>query len=125
VSDEAEVEEKAPQPYAVAPAEAAELIDAGATLIDVRRTYEFEAGHLEGATNIEMNELSSRAEEIDRERPVIFYCRTGNRSSMAAAAFAEAGYDAHNLAGGIETWSAEGRPLEPKDGEVRAPLPPS
>jgi rhodanese-related sulfurtransferase len=125
VSDEAEVEEKAPQPYAVAPAEAAELIEAGATLIDVRRVYEFQAGHLEGATNIEMNELSSRAGEIDRERPVVFYCRTGNRSSMAAAAFAEAGYDAHNLAGGIEAWSDEGLPLEPEDGEIRAPLPPS
>ena len=91
MSDEAEVEDEAPQPYAVALAAAAELIEAGATLIDVRRDYEFDAGHLEGARNIEMNELTAHAEEIAQDRPVIFYCRSGNRSSMAAAAFSEAG----------------------------------
>ncbi len=125
MSDDAQVEEQAPQPYAIAPAAAAELIEAGATLIDVRRDYEFAAGHLEGARNVEMNELTAHAEEVPRERPVIFYCRTGNRSSMAAAAFAEGGWDAHNLAGGIEAWNGEGRPLEPADGEVAVPLPPS
>ena len=56
---------------------------------------------------------------------MLFYCRSGNRSGMAAEAFREAGYDAHNLAGGIEAWAEAGRPLEPEDGEVRAPLPPS
>jgi rhodanese-related sulfurtransferase len=112
-------------PHEVSPERATELVAAGATLIDVRRHYEFEAGHLEGAKNIEMNELSARAEEIPKETPVVFYCRSGNRSSMAAAAFTEAGYDAHNLAGGIAAWSAEGRPLEPADGEVAVPLPPS
>jgi len=126
VSDEAEAtEEQGPQPYAIAPGEAAELIESGATLIDVRREYEYAAGHLEGARNIEMNELTAHAEEIDRERPVVFYCRSGNRSSMAADAFQQAGYDAHNLAGGIAAWSDAGRPLEPADGEVVVPLPPS
>jgi rhodanese-related sulfurtransferase len=127
VSDDVEVdeEEAAPQPYAVAPAEAADLIEAGATLIDVRRDYEFEAGHLEGARNIEMNELTAHAEDIPRDRPVVFYCRSGNRSSMAADAFQEAGYDAHNLRGGIAGWKDGGRPLEPADGEVTEPLPPS
>ena len=126
MSDEAEAaEEQAPQPYAVDVATAAELIEAGATLIDVRREYEFAAGHLEGARNIEMNELTAHAEEIDRERPVVFYCRSGNRSSMAADAFQQAGYDAHNLAGGIAAWTEEGRPLEPAGGEVAEPLPPS
>jgi rhodanese-related sulfurtransferase len=125
VSDEVESEPEAPQPYAVAPAEAAELIEAGATLIDVRRDYEFEAGHLEGARNIEMNELTAHAEEIPRDRPVIFYCRSGNRSGMAAEAFVEAGYDAHNLRGGIAGWKQDGRPLEPADGDVAEPLPPS
>ena len=126
MSDESEAtEEQAPQPYAIAPGEAAELIEGGATLIDVRREYEFAAGHLEGARNIEMNELTAHADEIDRDRPVIFYCRSGNRSSMAADAFQQAGYDAHTLAGGIAAWSDAGRPLEPADGEVAVPLPPS
>jgi rhodanese-related sulfurtransferase len=111
--------------HALAPAEAAELIEGGATLVDVRRPYEYEGGHLPGAANIEMNELAARSDEIPRDRAVLFYCRTGNRSGMAVDAFREAGYEAHNLAGGIEAWSAEGRELEPADGEVRAPLPAS
>jgi rhodanese-related sulfurtransferase len=123
VSDEAETAEVGE--HALALDVAVELIEAGATLIDVRRPYEFEAGHLAGARNIEMNELTAHAEEIPRDRALLFYCRTGNRSSMAVEAFREAGYDAHNLVGGIEAWHADGRPLEPEDGEVVAPLPPS
>jgi rhodanese-related sulfurtransferase len=105
------------------PPRAAELIAAGAQLIDVRRPYEWEGGRIEGARNVEMNEVSAAAETIDREKPVLFYCRSGNRSGMAAVAFREAGYEAYNLAGGITAWAAEGRPLDPDDGEVRAPLP--
>jgi len=103
----------------------AELAAEGAQLIDVRRDYEFEAGRIGGARQIEMNDLTANAETIDRDRPVIFYCRTGNRSGMAADAFREAGYEAYNLAGGIEGWVAEGRELDPEGGVVRPPLPAS
>ena len=105
--------------------EGAALIEAGALVIDVRRAYEFEGGRLAGARNIEMNELSGAAESIPRDGAVLFYCRSGNRSQMAAQAFREAGYDAYNLAGGIEGWVAAGRPLEPEDGEVVKPRPAS
>jgi rhodanese-related sulfurtransferase len=107
------------------PERAAELVASGAELIDVRRPYEWEGGRLAGAQNVEMNELPAAAEEIPRDRPVVFYCRGGNRSRMAAEAFREAGYDAHTIGGGITAWVADGRPLEPEDGEVRAPLPAS
>jgi rhodanese-related sulfurtransferase len=110
---------------ALPPERVAGLLGDGVAVIDVRRAYEFEAGHIPGARNIEMNDLTARAEEISREQPVLFYCRAGGRSSMAVDAFREAGYDAHNLAGGIEAWAAEGRPLDPADGRVRTPLPPS
>jgi hydroxyacylglutathione hydrolase/adenylyltransferase/sulfurtransferase len=103
----------------------AELVAAGGRLIDVRRPYEFEGSRLAGAENIEMNELTAVAESIERARPVLFYCRSGNRSGMAAEAFRQAGYDAYHLAGGIEAWGAAGRPVEPQDGGVRAPLPAS
>jgi rhodanese-related sulfurtransferase len=119
VTDEAAAETE------VAPARAIELIDAGAVLIDVRRPYEYEGGRLAGSRNIEMNELSAAADSIPRDRSVLFYCRSGNRSGMAAQAFREAGYDAYNLAGGIEAWAAERQPLEPDDGEVRKPRPAS
>ena len=109
-----------------APAErVAELLAEGAQLVDVRRPYEWEAGHIPGARQIEMNELPAQSQTLERERSVVFYCRTGNRSGMAADAFREAGYDAYHLAGGIEGWVAGGRELEPKDGVIRAPLPAS
>lgn len=107
------------------PGQAAELIASGAELIDVRRAYEYEGGHLGGARNVEMNELSAAAGSIDRDRPVLFYCRTGDRSAMAAQAFREAGYYSYNLAGGIVAWAGAGRSLEPDGGEVVQPLPPS
>jgi rhodanese-related sulfurtransferase len=103
----------------------AELVDEGAQLIDVRRLYEWEAGRIAGSSQIEMNDLTAKADSIDRDRPVVFYCRTGNRSGMAADAFREAGYDAYHLGDGIEGWVAEGREIEPEDGTVKAPLPPS
>jgi rhodanese-related sulfurtransferase len=106
------------------PARAATLIELGeAELIDVRRPYEWEAGRIEGARSIELNELTGEAESISREGPVIFYCRSGSRSALAAAAFRQAGWDAYNLAGGLQAWVAQGLPLDPTDGEVAGPRP--
>ena len=103
-----------------------ELADAGdAELIDVRRDYEWEEGRVPGAQHIEVNELTAQAESIPKDRTVVFYCRSGNRSGMAAAAFREAGYDAHNMAGGITAWTEAGFPLEPEDGAVAGPRPPT
>jgi rhodanese-related sulfurtransferase len=103
-----------------------ELADSGsAELIDVRRDYEFAEGHLPGARQIEMNDLTARSESIPRDRTVVFYCRSGNRSGMAAAAFREAGYDAHNMAGGITAWADAGYPLDPEGGHVAEARPPS
>ncbi len=98
--------------------EAKALLDQGAQLVDVRADHEWEAGHLPGAVHIALPELAQRAGEIDRERPVIFYCRSDNRSDMAAAALGEAGYDAVKLAEGATGWEEEGLELEPEGGYV-------
>ena len=87
-------------------------------MIDVREPYEREAGHIDGTRHIELERLAGQAESIDRERPVIFQCRVGRRSMMAAQAFRAAGYDARSLAGGIQAWVAEGRPIVPEGGYV-------
>ena len=100
------------------PQEASERAAAGAQLVDVRSDHEWEAGHIAGATHIVFDELSTRAEEIDRDRPVIVYCRGGNRSSAGAAALRGAGYDAVHVDGGVSAWAEEGLPLEPEDGYV-------
>jgi rhodanese-related sulfurtransferase len=102
----------------VGPDEAQKLVEDGAQLVDVRAGHEWDAGHIEGATHIELDELSGRAGEIDRDRPVVFYCRADNRADMAAAAFAADGFEAIAMAGGIEAWVEGGRPLEPEDGYV-------
>jgi rhodanese-related sulfurtransferase len=87
-------------------------------LIDVREDYEWDAGRLAGARHIELQRVAAEADSIDREKPVVFYCRVGSRSGMAAQAFRGAGYDAYSLDGGIAAWQAGGLPLEPADGQV-------
>jgi rhodanese-related sulfurtransferase len=98
--------------------EARKLIDEGAQLIDVRADHEWEAGRIAGATHLPLAELPQRSGEIDKDRPVLLYCRGGNRSTMAAAALAEAGYDAAKLSEGIVGWDEAGLPLAPDDGYV-------
>ena len=100
------------------------MIESGnVEVIDVRRDYEYETGHLPGARHIELNDLTANAESIPKDRPVVFYCRSGNRSGMAAEAFGQAGYNAHNLEGGILAWVDLENPLEPEDGTVAEPKP--
>jgi hydroxyacylglutathione hydrolase/adenylyltransferase/sulfurtransferase len=81
-------------------------------LIDVREDYEYDAGRVAGARHIELAQIASQADTIDRDRPVVFYCRVGSRSSMAADAFRRAGYDAYSMLGGLEAWEQTGLPLE-------------
>jgi len=100
---------------------AAELIDAGARLVDVRTSHEFDAGRIPGAERIGLEELVERREELSPGTPVLFYCRIGNRSLMAAQAFAEAGFDATSLAGGIDAWLEAQRSVDPEDGFVAEP----
>ena len=80
----------------------------------MRADHEWEVGHIAGATHLPLAELAERAGEIDKERPVVLYCRGGNRSTMATAALADAGYDAAKLSEGIVGWDEAGLPLEPR-----------
>jgi rhodanese-related sulfurtransferase len=98
--------------------EAQKLIEEGAQLVDVRTDHEWETGRIAGAIHLPLAELAERAGEIDKERPVVVYCRGGNRSSMAAAALADAGYDAAKLSEGIVGWDEASLPLEPEGGYV-------
>ena len=101
------------------PDRAAEVIEGGAQLVDVRRDFEWEAGHLADARHIEVNDLTSSADEISRELPVVFVCRGGSRSGMAADAFRQAGWDAYHVEGGLRAWVEAGLPLEGEIAESR------
>jgi rhodanese-related sulfurtransferase len=87
-------------------------------VIDVREAYEREAGHIAGTRHIELAQLSSAAASVDRERPVVFYCRVGARSEMAAQAFRASGFEAYSLSGGLLRWAQEERALSPEGGLV-------
>jgi rhodanese-related sulfurtransferase len=87
-------------------------------VIDVREPYEREAGYIAGSRHIELVNLSAQADSIERDRPVIFYCRAGSRSVMAAKALRAAGFKAYSMVGGLVRWDREGRPLSPEGGEV-------
>jgi len=87
-------------------------------LVDVRESYEWDAGRIAGARHLVLGDLTAQAETIHRETPVVFYCRVGGRSAMAASAFQRAGYDAYTMTGGLLAWEAQGFPLEPDGGHV-------
>jgi rhodanese-related sulfurtransferase len=101
------------------PQRLAEMLETGdVELIDVRRPHEWEAGRIPGARRVEVNDLPTEAERLERDRPVVLYCRSGSRSELAADGLSAGGFDAHALAGGISAWAEEKRPLEPEDGYV-------
>jgi len=98
--------------------EAKKLLEEGAQLVDVRADHEWEAGRIAGAKHVPLPELPERLAEIDDDRPVVVYCRGGNRSTMATEALNEAGYEAVKLTEGIVGWAGDELPLEPEDGHV-------
>jgi rhodanese-related sulfurtransferase len=101
------------------PKQVAEFLAQGEIqLIDVRQPEERAAGRIAGDRFIELAQLSAQVDTIDRDRPVVFYCRSGSRSAMATDAFRGAGFDAHNMIGGLLDWDAAGLPLDPPGGYV-------
>jgi len=104
----------------VDPAQVAEWLarDPDLQVVDVREVYEREAGHIPGSRHIELAQLPTRASELDQQRAVVFYCRVGARSAMAAQAFRASGLRAHSLRGGLVEWVRAGHPLTPADGSV-------
>ncbi|MGD0196642.1 MAG: rhodanese-like domain-containing protein, partial [Solirubrobacteraceae bacterium] len=74
--------------------------------------------YIDGTRHIELERLAGQADTIDRDTPVVFHCRLGMRSAMAASAFRTAGYDAYTLTGGIQAWVEAGLPIAPENGYV-------
>ena len=70
----------------LSPQRVAELLESGVQLIDVRQVQEYEAGRISASRLIPLGELAANAQAIDRDRPVVFYCRSGARSAMATEA---------------------------------------
>ena len=77
----------------------AELVKNGAQIIDVRSKPEFAGGHIRGAVNIPLNEITSKMKKIKKEKPVITCCASGMRSGSAKAILQSNGYEVYNGGG--------------------------
>jgi len=104
----------------ITPSEAQQQIADGAVLVDVREQAEWDHSHIEGAVHIPLPELQERAAEIPADRPVVFQCRVGGRSLMAAQAFRASGRTATSMAGGLIAWEQQGLPITPDGAGVAA-----
>jgi rhodanese-related sulfurtransferase len=86
-------------------------------LVDCRERDEWDAGRIEGAILLPLNSiLAGAGDDLDRSKPVVVVCRSGNRSELAALMLQARGYEAHNLEGGMEEWAATGLPFSAPDG---------
>ena len=112
-------------PEQLTPADAEALRASGAQFIDVREDYEHEAGHVAGDRHIEPNDLPTEAGTLDKDKPVVVYCRSGSRAAPVADALAASGFEAYNLDGGFVAWLENGLPAEPENAEAapHSPLP--
>ncbi|MBK9147746.1 MAG: rhodanese-like domain-containing protein [Flavobacteriales bacterium] len=101
-------------PASLAPDAFEKAITAKAQLIDVRTPGEFSAGHLPDARNLDWTsgQLEASMGQLDKNAPVLVYCAVGGRSAAAREAMVKAGFlDVRDLAGGIQAWNANGKPI--------------
>ncbi|WP_298251958.1 rhodanese-like domain-containing protein [uncultured Arthrobacter sp.] len=82
-----------------------------ARILDVREDYEWEAGHIDGALHIPLDELPTRVDELDPDEDLHVICRSGGRSQRAAEWLDGNGYTAINVTGGMGAWLEEGKPM--------------
>ncbi|MCX7784401.1 MAG: rhodanese-like domain-containing protein, partial [Meiothermus sp.] len=101
------------------PQEAHKLQEQNVLFVDVREPEEFAQVRIEGAELIPLSEFAGRFSEIPKDKPVVLYCRSGNRSAQAAGWLSAKGYT-HllNLDGGIMAWYQAGLPLDTQPLEV-------
>jgi rhodanese-related sulfurtransferase len=101
----------------VSPQEAFEHRDQ-VQLLDIREPFEWNAGRIEGAIHIPLQQvLDGLTEGLDPDRPVVIYCRTANRSEVAKLMLEARGFDAAIMEGGSEAWVADGLPFTTPDGQ--------
>ncbi len=80
-------------------------------VVDVRTDAEVAHGKIAGALHIPLNTLPMRISELEKSRPIVFYCQSGGRSSQACQFAVAQGFgEVYNLQGGISAWRASGNP---------------
>lgn len=99
---------------AVTPAAAIEMSarDDAPLVLDVRTPAEFAAGHVPGAVLIPHDQLAARLAELDVDRHVLVYCRSGARAAKAEQVLDEGGFEVRRIDGSWQRWEAERRPVQ-------------
>jgi len=106
----------------IAPADLQALREAqrDTVLLDVRSRLEFEGSWIDGATNLPLEELDARLDEVPEQREVVVVCRTGVRATIAAETLARSGRRARVLEGGMQAWRRAHLPM--REGRRRLPV---
>jgi rhodanese-related sulfurtransferase len=86
-------------------------VPAEAWLLDVREDDEWAAGHVPEATHIPLGQLGAHTADIPQDQQIYVICRSGARSATATQALNGAGWQAVNVAGGMQDWAVAGRPM--------------
>ncbi len=79
-------------------------------ILDVRSNLEFSNGHIDNAVNVDVEEIEKYISDVvpDKERKIIVYCQSGNRSKIASQKLIDLGYkNVYNLVGGISEFEKE------------------
>ena len=103
--------------YRIDVQEAKQMIDAGGVqVIDAREPWEHAEGHVPGSLRIQHMAILLQADKLATDRPVLFICKSGQRSAVAAEFAASLGLtDIYNVDGGHTAWEAAGFPLDTGD----------
>lgn len=83
-------------------------------VLDVREDNEVREGKIQGAKHIPLGQLNNRMAELEKskEKPILVYCRSGNRSSHACATLTKHGFaNVANLTGGFTAWQSANLPI--------------
>ncbi len=107
-----ELRRKASGMIAISPNEAVALMNSDATVVDLRSQEAFARGHIVNARNIPFDELDTRKETLDKNKPLVAVSEAGMKSNKAVASLRIAGFEsAYGLKGGMNAWTQAGMPV--------------
>ncbi len=82
-----------------------------AIVLDVRTQSEYDEGHIPGAVHLPVDELRDRLSELPKDKPIVAYCKVGQRGYLATRLLSQHGFDVRNLSGGYTTYRLHARPV--------------
>jgi rhodanese-related sulfurtransferase len=114
-----------PESRDISNAELKDFVANGARLVDVRTAGEFTGGHIEGAENVPVADVTAKSGSWDKKTPIVVYCQTGARSLNASQYLQTHGFEhVYNLPGGVSGWDGalvQGAGGAPAGGSAKGP----